>query len=87
MAQRGGAPGSGPPAPRPAAGSDAKGDGPAPDVRRIEVRPDQVLQPDRRPWARLSLDQVVVRAMAVSGAVIALFLALAAGAAKLIGLW
>lgn len=58
-----------------------------PEVRHIDVRPDQVLQPDKRPWARLTLEGVVVRVVGLSAAVVATFLVGAALAAKLLRLW
>jgi hypothetical protein len=55
--------------------------------RRIEVRPEDVLQPDRRPWRRLSLDGVVVRLIALSALVVAVLLGIMAGVGRLLGLW
>ena len=57
------------------------------DVRRIEVAPEEVLQPDRRPWARLSLDQVVLRTMLISAVAVAATLGVIAGIGKLAGWW
>ncbi len=71
-----------PPVPTPA--NDPGG----PDApRRIEVAPEEVLQPDRRPWARLSLDQVVARTMLISTAAVAATLAMIALLTKLAGIW
>ncbi|MDE2486717.1 MAG: hypothetical protein KGO51_04900 [Alphaproteobacteria bacterium] len=55
--------------------------------RRIEVRPEDVLQPDRRPWERLSLEQVVVRAILFSALVVLGFLAIAAAVGKAVRAW
>jgi hypothetical protein len=51
------------------------------------VRPEDVLQPDRRPWRRLSLDGVVVRLIALSALVVAVLLGIMAGVGRLLGLW
>ena len=56
-------------------------------ARRIEVRPEDVLQPDHRPWRRLSLDGVVARLMLLSALALATLLAGAAGLGRLLGLW
>ncbi len=56
-------------------------------ARRIEVRPEDVMQPDRRPWRRLSLDGVVARLMLLSALVLASLLAGVAGLGRLLGLW
>jgi len=45
--------------------------------RTINVSPDDVIQPDRRPWRRVSLDNIVVRAVAGSAATLAALLGLA----------
>jgi hypothetical protein len=55
--------------------------------RRIEVRPEDVLQPDRRPWRQLSLDGVVARLILLSAVVVASLIAAAAGLGRLLGLW
>lgn len=55
--------------------------------RRIEIRPEDVLQPDRRPWERLSLEQVVVRAILFSALVVLGFLAIAAAVGKAVRAW
>jgi hypothetical protein len=57
------------------------------EVRHVDVSPEEVLQPDRRPWARLSLDQVVLRSMMISAAAVAGALAVIAGIGKLAGWW
>lgn len=63
-------------------------DAPPPEgPRRVEVRPEDVLQVDTRPWVRLSLDGVVVRLMALSGLAIVALLVLAGGLGRLFGLW
>jgi len=54
---------------------------------RIVVRPEDVLQPDRRPWARLTLEGVVARAVLFSAVLVTAFLLIVAGGAKLLGLW
>lgn len=71
--------------PRLASGAEDTSDQVRPD--RYVIRPDQVLQPDRRPWARLTLEQVVVKMVLISAAAIALFLIFVAAVARLLGLW
>lgn len=75
--------------PRLVSGSDSAAEDTSDHVRRDHyvIRPDQVLQPDRRPWARLTLEQVVVKMVLISAAAIALFLIFVAAVARLLGLW
>jgi hypothetical protein len=58
-----------------------------PERRVITVSPDDVLQPDRRPWARLSLDRVVIRAVLGSAATLGAVLVIVALVTRFLGLW
>ena len=51
---------------------------PARRIKRIVVHPDQVSQPDRRPWRRTSLTQVVGRFLLMSAAIVAIGVAILA---------
>jgi len=48
--------------------------------KRIFVHPDQITQPDRRPWSEKPLESVIIRFMLMS----ALFISLTLGAGILI---
>ena len=75
------------PSPDPRAPVPANDPGGPEDVTHIDVKPEEVLQPDRRPWARLSLDQVVVRTLLISTVAVALTLGVIALVTKLAGIW
>lgn len=57
-----------------------------PDARYV-VAPEEVMQPDRTPFARLSLDEVVIRTVAFSAVLVAIFVGLLVLAGFLFGLW
>ena len=57
-----------------------------PSPTPIEIRPEEVIQKDARPWRRITLDGVVFRTIATSAAALALLLVLGFAVLRALGI-